>query len=503
MNNEFKITLSGEQKKVLFLPINNPIQIKGVAGSGKTTIAIFRAKHLIDTNSILFQESNVVIFTFNKSLVKYIRSILPYVNSGYQENSSDIRPSTNLGLKIQVTTFHKWAYNFIRSNIQFLPQEFRLKWTGVVAKEYNKREIINFLKEKYNTNAISNKKTEFFLEEISWIKGKLFKSKDEYLNNKRIGRGTEDRVRDSDKEIIWEIYLEYNKTLLSQGYIDYDDFALLCLEIINSNPKFSRPFTHIVVDEAQDLSKAQFLVITQLVSKETNSITIIADSAQRIYKSGFTWKEVGLNLTGNRTTDLKKNYRSTVQIVKAAKSLLDKEPDKSEFTVVEAARKGEFKPLFGCFNNNSEQMNYLIKELQIIIKNDKFDTTAILHRFRKHLKELKTYLKSYNIQTQIILDSEEINFFDNSIKLCTMSSIKGLEFDNVFIIDLNDDVIPYPYGFSEDNDEYHISTERRLLYTSMTRAKKRLYLLSSGNPSRFIKEIDPQYINIINNKILF
>ena len=74
-----------------------------------------------------------------------------------------------------------------------------------------------------------------------------------------------------------------------------------------------------------------------------------------------------------------------------------------------------------------------------------------------------------------------------------------LEFENVFIIDLNDDVIPYPPGFNDEDDEFHISTERRLLYTSMTRAREKLYLISSGNLSRYIKEIDEKYLEIIKN----
>jgi superfamily I DNA/RNA helicase len=61
---------------------------------------------------------------------------------------------------------------------------------------------------------------------------------------------------------------------------------------------------------------------------------------------------------------------------------------------------------------------------------------------------------------------------------------------NYCIIDLNENVIPYPAGFIDTDDEFHISTERRLLYTSMTRARERLYLLSSGIPSRYLSEID-------------
>ena len=74
-----------------------------------------------------------------------------------------------------------------------------------------------------------------------------------------------------------------------------------------------------------------------------------------------------------------------------------------------------------------------------------------------------------------------------------------LNFFNVFIIDLNDNVIPYPPGFNDAEDEFHISTERRLLYTSMTRARERLYLVSSGTPTRYLAEIDADLLERVGN----
>ena len=145
--------------------------------------------------------------------------------------------------------------------------------------------------------------------------------------------------------------------------MDFDDYALLCLRILDSKPNLEKPFSHIIIDEAQDLSKAQILVISRLVSDETKSISVIADAAQRIYKSGFTWSEVGFNVRGGRTIELKKNYRNTVQIVKAALSLLEKENDKSDFTTVETARSGNEKPIVGYFENKKEQSLYLLKSL--------------------------------------------------------------------------------------------------------------------------------------------
>ncbi|MFB9121648.1 3'-5' exonuclease [Bergeyella porcorum] len=485
------IVLKGEQKKVLFLQVTEPIQIKGVAGSGKTTVALYRAKHLLDTQSNLFQEAKVAIFTYNKTLVKYINAITPHISGGYQQDSEEIKPTKPKGINVFVTSFHKWAYHFIEANGNDL---YGRTVMGEAQKSLVAKSKAKF---SYNNSNLASKSAEFFVEEISWMKGKAFQSKEEYLEAKRAGRGTNDRVTKADKEIIWSIFTDYNAQLKATNQVDFDDYALLCLKIINSNPNFSKPFTHIIVDEAQDLSKAQILVISQLVSDETKSISIIADAAQRIYKSGFTWSEVGLNVRGGRTIEFKKNYRNTVQIVKVALSLLEKEDDKSDFTTVETVRKGEEKPIVGYFQNWNEQCAYILKELNKLKANDNINSTVILHRSRSGLNNIQSFLENNNFETQILLNTADIDFDSDSIKICTLSSVKGLEFENVFIIDLNDDIIPYPPGFIDTDDEYHISTERRLLYTSMTRARERLYMLSSGTRTRYLDEINLNYVNLI------
>lgn len=482
-----RITLTGEQKKILFLPPTQPIQIKGVAGSGKTTVALYRAKHLLDTESNLFQEANVVIFTYNKTLVKYISSIKSQIPGGYQENSNEVN-NKPIGMDIYVINFHKWAYSFIEKNGISLNNR-------IIS---DNKSIISNIKEKYSKENISNKSAEFFSEEFSWMKGKVFNTKEEYIEAKRIGRGTEDRVTKVDKEIIWDIFTDYNKYLRERNLYDFDDYALLCLQILAKNPY--KPYTHIVIDEAQDLNKAQILVISQLVSDETKSISIIADAAQRIYKSGFTWSEVGLNVKGGRTVELKKNYRSTVPIVRAALSLLEKEKDKSDFTNIETAVKGDEKPLIGYFINQGDEYNYILKELNKLKENNNIKSTVILHRNREGVKCIELFLQNNNFKTENLQD---VNFISENdyVKVSTLSSIKGLEFENVFIIDLNDDIIPYPKGFIDENDDYHLSTERRLLYTCMTRAKNKLFLLCSNrnNPCRFLSEINSNYLTEISN----
>lgn len=485
------IVLKGEQKKVLFLPVKEPIQIKGAAGSGKTTVALYRAKHLIDTQSNLFQEAKIAIFTYNKTLVKYINAITSHITGGYQQDSDEIKPTKPQGMNVSIYNFHYWAYHILKLN--------GIDLYGKTVTGYAQKSLIENIINKYKTSSSSivKKHTDFFIEEFSWMKGKIFESKEEYIDAKRTGRGTTDRVSKNDKEVIWDIFLKYNSSLVASQQFDFDDYALLCLKMINANPNFEKPFTHIIIDEAQDLSKAQILVISKIVSDETRSISIIADAAQRIYKSGFTWSEVGLNVKGGRTIEFKKNYRNTAYIVKAAVSLLDKEHDKSEFTIVEAARKGEQKPVVGYFSNWNLQCEYLFEQLNDLKVNNNINSTVILHRNHSGIRDIKQFLESKNYSIQELKDTADIDFESDSIKLCTMSSIKGLEFENVFIIDLNDNIIPYPSGFNDMNDEFHISTERRLLYTAMTRARERLYLISSGNPSRYLAEIEEDSVSIV------
>lgn len=501
-----KITLKGEQKKVLFLPPTNPIQIKGVAGSGKTTVALYRAKHLLETQANLFKETKIVIFTYNKTLAAYIEAIKPYINGGYQKDSDEIKPRTADGLNVQITNFHKWAFSFIEKNGVPLRKETfengqrKITWKTISGSAQT--DLIASSKRKFSNENIASKSTEFFQEEISWMKGKNFRTRDEYIEAKRTGRGTSDRVTKEDKEVIWKIFQDYNAKLKSIDKVDFDDYAIMALDIINRKSNFVQPYTHIIIDEAQDLNKAQILVISKLVDSETNSLSIIADAAQRIFKSGFVWSEVGINVRGGRTIEFKKNYRNSVHIARAALSLLDKEIDKSEFTNVETALKGGEKPKVAYYSDVDEQLSHLDDQLTILRNSDNIQSTVVLHRSRNGVSQIKSFLDNNGFSTELVKSSQPVNYGSDSVKICTMSSIKGLEFNNVFILDLNDDVIPYPPGFIEEDDEFHISTERRLLYTCMTRARNKLFLFSSDkdNPSRYLKEIDSELLDDISPK---
>src|SRR5690606_14109478 len=204
------------------------------------------------------------------------------------------------------------------------------------------------------------------------------------------------------------------------------------------------------------------------------------------------WSEVGINIRGGRTIAFKRNYRNTIEIAKAANALLENETDNEDFTEIEySVREGE-KPKIAYYSDFDEQLSYLGDQLTLLENNDNLNSTVVLHRSTNGVKRIKAFLDSIGFSTELVKSHLSVNYGSDSVKICTMSSVKGLEFNNVFILDLNDGIIPYPQGFIETDDEFHISTERRLLYTCMTRARNKLFLFSSdnNNPSRYLKEID-------------
>ena len=468
------ISLVGEQRKVLTLNSNGPILIKGAAGSGKTTVSVYRACHLMDSHGDMFEPSKVAIFTFNKTLSGYLNDLV---------HSTDGKSYNN----VSIINFHKWAYNFIVANGH-----------NIYGKTIDSRDIQEIIRGIVNNISINtankrilSKSIDFFSDEISWIKGKDITNMDDYFRTSRVGRGNVDRVLKTDKNIIWEIFVRYQEELKRLAKYDFDDYALLCLKIIDQKGNdFTQPYTHIVIDEAQDLNKSQVSVLSKLVSPSTNSITIVADAAQRIYKSGFSWKEVGLNVTGGRAIEFKKNYRNTVAIAKAALSLLENDNDSEEFTKVELGNVLGEKPLLKKFFDINKEQLFIVEKTKLLRKANPLDTICILHRSHSGLKRIIGSLERANLEIEKINNNSNINYFKPSIKISTMQSVKGLEFDHIIISNINDENLPLKSGFSYPDDDLHITTERRLLYTCMTRAVKSLTITCNGRPSRYLNEID-------------
>ncbi len=238
MNN---IILQPEQKQVLALDHQGPVMIKGVAGSGKSTVALFRAKYLIENYPNMFNESKAIIFTFNRVLADQLDVYKYQVSGGYDLENNTIDQNAKKGINVDVINFHRWAFRFLSNNGHDNID---------VVKDKDARGFINSEVKTNRDWDLYSKDVDFLMDEISWIKGKAISTEEEYQVIERTGRGTSVRLSKNQREGVWNLLCSYNKFLSDNGKCDFDDFALKALAILERKRDFKGIKTNsLLVDD--------------------------------------------------------------------------------------------------------------------------------------------------------------------------------------------------------------------------------------------------------------
>jgi len=503
--------LNVEQRRIIESKPNGHTLIKGVAGSGKTTVAVNKIPLLL-RHYCAAEDDKVLMATYNKSLSKYVAYI--YENTKEEHNVQGGFFDEENDNKLEIKTIDSLMFYYFN----LYKKDTHMKVELATAHECQAAlidAITTVSKKMANVKIIDPKFLYFIKEEIIRIKSCNYTELQEYQEVDRIGRvtkvnndGPQKLRKNSDQRYaIYEVLTQYNKNLESNNKIDFQDMALLALK--QANRKAVKKYTHILIDESQDLSRVQLEFLRALYNeKKYSSITFIADVAQSIYPQAWLVKNrsfttIGYDMTG-KSNSLSKNYRTTTQIAQAAFSLIKKDEDlleDSNFVRPSLIDKQGEYPIYKCFNNKDEEGKYVADLINTNLKNRySLKDIVIIGRLKGQLKEIKTYLDSIGIPCSIFDGKEEFDFAEDAVKLVTMHSIKGLEFKVVIIIGLNSKVMPFISSSREVEDlEMVESRERKLLYVGMTRATEKLYISSDGAPSKFIKDIDYQFLRIKEN----
>jgi len=255
---------------------------------------------------------------------------------------------------------------------------------------------------------------------------------------------------------------------------------------------------YIFVDEFQDINSSQWKMIQRLHHIGARLI-IVGDDCQNIY----TWRGSDVNFILNIEKNLKNliddqlhiNYRSSENIVQVANSVMKYIPTLPWKHTMTSYHKGtKILPNIHFFYRICDETSWIIKDIQQNIKNNNNSTIAIMSRMNSDLYRFEDEFIMKNISYTLFdigihdmrneVSKENIN--KNTIDLVTVHSSKGLEWDIVYLIHMNDDVFPS----SKKKDD--IINERRLFYVAVTRAKQQIYFSYTNderNLSRFIREI--------------
>ena len=477
------LNLNEEQTSYVTINATGPVLIKGVAGSGKTTIGLYRAHHLAqkiaESRKMFGEDASILVITYTVTLLAALRQL-------YEEKFGEIPDS------IKLMRSKQWMMHALRES------GFRF---GDVADASTRRRLVTRAQKHVaavypEDTVVSQRNPDYLLDEIDQvIRARGLASLEAYQHLERVGRGLGlDRRR--HRPIVWEIYQLYQKMLDQRKLIDWEDLARLVKEHCPTLPTYDA----VIIDEAQDLPPCDLKLYSRLVPDfaGSRSLTLMADPAQSIYYRGIPWREGGVQVQG-RTRILAKNFRNTVQILEAANCIVDGCEDlKAMDELIPPAstnRRGK-KPTVISYKRVWDGYDFLIGEIIRLCQELKYrpGDIAILGRGMSMPKDLSKRFKSENIP---MASYKQANFhiLENNVKYVTFQSAKGLEFPVVFIIGLSNTNLPRISADSETKHEDELQ-ERKLFYVGMTRAADRLYLLHpQHNRSRFLHDLDAATIN--------
>ncbi len=510
--------LNVEQRRIIENKPNGHVLVKGVAGSGKTTVAVHKIPFLLKDYTYE-KDDKILVITYNKSLINYIKYIYEEIerNKENEQLTLGIYESGDKD-KLYIETIDNMMFKYFTS---YIKEEKLEKLRVATEKQINKAmvEAINVVKQEYEkVNVLDRKNLTFIIEEIRWMKSCNYTDIEEYQTIDRIGRISNNNVESTHKlrknskirKAIFEVMIQYNDNLKKEKLVNLQDVALMALR--QAKREVGEKYTHIIVDETQDLTRVQLEFIKTLyMNRSYSSMLFVSDTAQSIYPEawlvkGRSFTSIGLDMTG-KSTSLSKSYRTTMQIAYAAYSLIEDDKNILEddnFVKPSLIDKQGVYPVYRGFKNKVSEAEYIAETIENELKN-KYDykDIAIISKFKNQLKDIKIFLEKNNIPYKELESNEELDFNEDCVKLLTMHCAKGLQFKAVIIAGLNDKIIPSRDFANEFEDSDFVeSIDRRLLYVGMTRATEELFLSSYGNPSKFIKDISCKYLRI-NSKCNF
>ena len=496
-----EIILSNEQISVARYPENGVIRVNGGPGSGKTLVAVKRAIFLAKDYKYAEKNDKILFLFYNKSLEKTIKKLF--------ESDKDYEKVKD---KIEIKSIDAFLVNdYINpNNEEFLGYLKRARNNKKFKKSYDdeRRQRIEFIlkthKDEFRKFSVED--TKFVLNEIDWLRNCCYRK--DYLDITRQGRGNQKKLRPEDKQEILKILdlyrvLEPKDTELR--YTDFYDIALLflsCFEREKYRDKIKK-YNHIIVDEAQDLSKIHFRFINLIceTSKTSgNTISLFMDKNQSIYPvqawilGNRTLKQVGINIDRSTSFSLNRAYRNAKEIFDVAKKLNpetevgDLPNTKNQNLTLTFSVDNGIKPLFLKYPdlNLEEGIKNLSKNIEILVEefNYKYDDISVIS-----LNKLYNPKKSEKYKTEV--DKMIESLYDKGVNVTTYYSAKGTENKIIFIPNIDElDVDKLSERYPDKTQEEILEEIKKLLYVGMTRATELLIISSlKTEPTNSLKKL--------------
>ncbi len=475
-------TIQKEQNQIIRDEKAHTMIIQGVAGSGKTSIALHRVAFLLYRFRNTIKAQNVTIISPNKVFGNYIANVLPELGEEpiFEASLEDLAlvqledgvdfvgsrdpletddPAWEQRVRFKSTVeFVQLMDDFIArlpqlafqaKNYEYKDWTVPAEWIQGRVDVYKRFPLMKRL-EMVADDIHSRLENEFLREEEPPHRNRIFQALRKMLAMKTTLSAYRAFFRQLGKERA-KLYKPFQK-----GVLEWNDvYPYLYLQAAFTGLQESRLIKHLVIDEMQDYSPIQYAVLNRLFQCPK---TILGDFSQSINPNcPYSLEELYQFYEGSTLMRLEKSYRSTWEIIHFAKQIVKQ----ADFQAVE--RHGPAPELLE-FSTEEEELVEICRQVEAFHQG-KYNAMGIVTRTNSAAKELYEKLKARGAEVELI--TPESSAFHNGATVLSIQMSKGLEFDQVLLPQV-------------DRETYHTDFDRNLLYVACTRAMHRLSLTCVG-----------------------
>ncbi|MHA6729631.1 3'-5' exonuclease [Devosia sp. A369] len=464
---KWAIFLHPTQRQTVERTFGGPARVVGSAGTGKTVVALHRVLSILQADL----DARVLLTTFSDPLSNALARKLKLLVG----ERAELLNRVTIG-----------AFSRVASQLYTLATG----WQPNMATAQAIRTQILKAAEATDTGGITSQFLHSEWENV--IDAWQIQSLTAYADVPRIGR--KNRLGANQRERLWQVFEIVRSRLAERRLLT--EAGLFDAVSTSYRDRPNRPFTHIVVDEAQDLGVPELRFLAAIAPDRPDALFFVGDLGQRIFRQPFSWKALGVDVRG-RSVTLKVNYRTSHQIRRAADRLLPKSvrdldgiADERAGTISvfngpdpevllradEATEAGAVAELL----RKAQASGIQPAEIGVFVRSE-----AQLSRARAAIREAGLASRSF---VDPSADGSQ------TVLAGTMHLAKGLEFRMVVLMACDQDVLPLAERLEQVSDEFELdevlTTERQLLYVAATRARDRLVISAVEPGSEFIDDFD-------------
>ncbi|MFF3014018.1 UvrD-helicase domain-containing protein [Streptomyces sp. NPDC057939] len=464
----WRVFLHPAQRRIAYRPgYAGPAQITGGPGTGKTVVALHRVKHLLGRAP----DTRILLTTYTGALARSLRAGLALLLDHDQP----------LLDRVTVTTVDALA----RRAVQQLNGP-----PGTVLGDKDERRrwqrLARILDLPWNDAFLAQEYRHVVLAQD-------LRTPEEYSVCRRRGRGS--ALGQAQRERVWEAITRFEDELARDRSCTWLQLCAHAARLLHDKPGTGPSYDHVVVDEAQDLHPAQWRLLRAVVSDGPDDLFLTGDPHQRIYDARVSLRSLSISVAG-RGARLRLNYRSTEEILRWSRALLDGEPV-TDLTGDEPDTLSGYRSLLHGERPVCEGHGTEPAEVEAVVRRVREwvaagvapSEIAVCARFHTQTSRIGERLAAAGLPVVRVKDGEPDG--TTGVRLSSLHSLKGLEFRCVAVAGVTASAFPFQTAVTpaEVDPLQHatdLAAERCLLFVACTRAREALYVSYSGRPSAFL-----------------